>query len=687
MNQHRRWSWAVVVMAVIVGGAGCTQTKTRTPEESKRVTPADREVAAKHAADLGLLPGVAGSLEPAVLTPGAVPHYFGPFANYANSPLPTGAVTDFTIDNGGSGYTAPVVTLWDVYGTGSGATATATVTGGVITGITVVDGGTGYSAPIAVIDDPTGTDAEVSAAIGGPLSGGLRKFVDSVPGLCGTPGGTNGLGNCIPVAVPDAVTFSGEDADFYEIELREYFQQMHPDLPPTRLRGYVQVHAGVDVAPIHYLGPLIVAQKNRPVRIKFTNKLPLGEAGDLFIPVDTTVVGAGMGPLGMAAMPMNYTQNRATLHLHGGFVPWISDGTPHQWTTPAGEDTPYPQGVSVYNVPDMADPGPNPPQGTLTFYYNNQQSARLQFYHDHSYGITRLNVYAGEAAGYLITDEVEQDLINGTNSTGVNPDLVQALPDLGTPLVIQDRTFVDATTIAAQDPTWAWGLDPAGNAVTGSLWMPHVYMPAQNPYDPSGANAFGRWHYGPWFWPPTNNIAHPPVANEYFDPACDPGTTWCEPQYRPDTPNPSMAMEAFMDTPIVNGAAYPYLEVDPKAYRFRVLNAANDRFFNLQLYVADPAVTAADGRLNTEVKMVPAVRTPGFPASWPTDGREGDVPDPATVGPTFIQIGTEGGFLPAPVVLPNQPIAWNMNPTTFNFGNMQTREPLRELDPNYDGSR
>ena len=40
-------------------------------------------------------------------------------------------------------------------------------------------------------------------------------------------------------------------------------------------------------------------------------------------------------------------QNRATLHLHGGVTPWISDGTPHQWITPAGEDTPYPEGVSV----------------------------------------------------------------------------------------------------------------------------------------------------------------------------------------------------------------------------------------------------------------------------------------------------------------------------------------------------
>ena len=39
------------------------------------------------------------------------------------------------------------------------------------------------------------------------------------------------------------------------------------------------------------------------------------------------------------ARPMCFTENRATLHLHGGITPWISDGTPHQWITPAGENT------------------------------------------------------------------------------------------------------------------------------------------------------------------------------------------------------------------------------------------------------------------------------------------------------------------------------------------------------------
>ena len=38
----------------------------------------------------------------------------------------------------------------------------------------------------------------------------------------------------------------------------------------------------------------------------------------------------------------------------------------------------------------------------MTFFYTNQQSNRLMFYHDHALGITRLNVYAGEAAGYLL---------------------------------------------------------------------------------------------------------------------------------------------------------------------------------------------------------------------------------------------------------------------------------------------
>ena len=122
------------------------------------------------------------------------------------------------------------------------------------------------------------------------------------------------------------------------------------------------------------------------------------------------------------------------------------------------------------------------------------------------------------------------------------------------------------------------------------------------PGRPSGTSAFGRWMYGPWFWPPAKDVKYPPIANPYYDPACDPNVAaFCEPALIPSTPNISVGMEAFNDTPVVNGTAYPRPPSDPKAYRFRILNAANDRFWNLQWYVADPTT----GTLS-EVALKPA---------------------------------------------------------------------------------
>jgi spore coat protein A len=39
--------------------------------------------------------------------------------------------------------------------------------------------------------------------------------------------------------------------------------------------------------------------------------------------------------------------------------------------------------------------------------------------------------------------------------------------------------------------------------------------------------------------------------------------------------------EFFGDLPVVNGAIYPFLEVEPRPYRLRLLNGSNSRFFNL----------------------------------------------------------------------------------------------------------
>ncbi len=491
----------------------------------------------------------------------------------------------------------------------------------------------------------------------------LRKFVDSLPGLTATY--QNNLGQYIPIAEPDRTTYPG--SDYYEIALVEYREQMHSDLPAlngdkmdpmttggTKLRGYVQLNGG-DGQP-HYLGPIIIAKRDRPVRVKFVNMLPTGMGGDLFVPVDPSIMGSGMfhslSPDGGLAMGM-FTQNRATLHLHGGLSPWISDGTPHQWITPAGEDmTIYTKGVATTNVPDMPDPGP----GAMNFYWTNGQSARLMFYHDHAWGITRLNVYVGEAAGYLLTDMTEERLID----SGFLPNW--ELPyRYGVPLIIQDKSFVndgvphpdfpsDYTPTSATsvvDPLWNKHI--SGSA-EGDLWFPHEYLPNENLFDGTGFWPMGRWDYGPWILPPmfpTNDTL----------------------------PSPSHVPEAFLDTMVVNGTAYPYVELPATVVRLRILNACNDRMLNLQLYEADPlgfqVVDANGDSWGTEVKMVPAAPNEDFP-DWPRDGRDGGVPDPLTSGPEIIQIGNESGFLSQVARIPAQPIDYDYDRTSATFGSVSS---------------
>ena len=103
-----------------------------------------------------------------------------------------------------------------------------------------------------------------------------------------------------------------------------------------------------------------------------------------------------------------------------------------------------------------------------TFYYTNQQSARLMFYHDHAWGITRLNVYAGEAAGYLISDDTEKRLMHVNTGLGDPvPTGPLATVGLGIPLVVQDRTFVPDAAAARRGRTRP-GTRPAGAATAAS---------------------------------------------------------------------------------------------------------------------------------------------------------------------------------------------------------------------------
>ena len=153
-----------------------------------------------------------------------------------------------------------------------------------------------------------------------------------------------------------------------------------------------------------HLGGIIVAERGKPIQITFRNNLINGSPNSPLqhiIPVDTSILGA------------NQAQNRTAVHLHGGLVPWISDGGPFDWWTP-GDNNGAITGESFLNN-QVLRPHQNVPHNEAEYYYPNNQSARFVWYHDHAYGITRLSAYAGVASAYVITDWYEKltDLLAG----------------------------------------------------------------------------------------------------------------------------------------------------------------------------------------------------------------------------------------------------------------------------------
>jgi spore coat protein A len=89
----------------------------------------------------------------------------------------------------------------------------------------------------------------------------------------------------------------------------------------------------------------------------------------------------------------------------------------------------------------------------------------------------------------------------------------------------------------------------------------------------------------------------------------------------PDPQSPWVP-EVFGDAILANGKLFPYLEVEPRKYRFRILNASNSRFYHLSF------VNKADANDVTAANRAP-----------------------------FYQIGTDQGLLPAPVPLTSLEIA------------------------------
>ncbi len=338
---------------------------------------------------------------------------------------------------------------------------------------------------------------EACAAAGGKLV----KYLEPLP----LPGAG------IVVATPSA-------PNTFSFTQRQISRQLHPQLPPTPLWAYDD-GSGLG-GQAGSFGMAVVAQSGTPLTVNYTHNLPATYPS--WIPVDTRLT-----PMG--------NDVRLMTHLHGGFVAATSDGNPAI-------------------TPDGFGPGE-----TQTVLYTNQpphMPASLLWFHDHGMGTTRLNVFAGLAAAYIVRDEF--DTGHEPNPIGIPGGAYEI------PLVVQDRQF----------------------------------------------NVDGTFRY------PVSDIE---------------GVTWIG--------------EYFGDVMLVNGKVWPYLNVEPRMYRLRILNGCNARILNLDIG-----------------------------------------------GPTFWQIGAEGGLFDVPVqvkemVLPvttrfitlneidPEEITWYLNLNGLHFDEPATETP------------
>jgi FtsP/CotA-like multicopper oxidase with cupredoxin domain len=337
----------------------------------------------------------------------------------------------------------------------------------------------------------------------------------------------------------------GKTIDYYEISMKQFPQQiLPPSLPTTTVWGYGAITAADKRGLLLHNAPslTIEADWNRPVRVKWINNLVDANGNYLphLLPVDQTLHWAN--PPGSTAerdkrptftsTPDPYTGPVPMVtHVHGAVgVGDESDGYAEAWYLPTANDIPvgYATEGTWYNFfADKAAANYGEPWGPgfATFQYPNLNRASTIWYHDHTLGMTRLNVYAGPAGFYIIRggpdgDGAVLDSRSGTPAVlpGPAPKANDKFPPNKTyheiPIVIQDRSF----------------------NTDGSLFYPDT-------------RAFFDGITGPFI--PDTDIS--PIWNPEF----------------------------FGNMMMVNGNTWPYQTVEQARYRIRFLNGCQSRFLIL----------------------------------------------------------------------------------------------------------
>ncbi|CAM6019354.1 unnamed protein product [Sphagnum balticum] len=271
-------------------------------------------------------------------------------------------------------------------------------------------------------------------------------------------------------------------------------QKLHRDLPPTTLYAF-----GTSSRTATYPGPTLLAQQGVESYVRFENHVHDEEP---MFTVDRSILWAN---------PKNGGVPLVT-HLHGSETESACDGHPDSWSTAKGE-----HGRTYVSQ---------------NHTYANSQRPTLLWYHDHAFGITRLNILAGLVGFYVI------------------------MPPRSTAAVLDDQR--------EKSPPAAW---------LPKEQFEVLLLIGDKQFFPNGSINFP-------------NVGDSPKTHP----------NWCS--------------EYYGDTILVNGKVWPYLKVQPKKYRFRLLNGANARLFELTL--SDPRILpltqiGTDGGLLEKPQLVSTI--------------------------------------------------------------------------------
>jgi FtsP/CotA-like multicopper oxidase with cupredoxin domain len=462
-----------------------------------------------------------------------------------------------------------------------------------------------------------------------------------------------------PLVVPPEMPASVSDPTVdYQIAVRQFQQQVLPPtdingnpLPLTTVWGYGSVdHPGTVAQGGTFYNPAftIEATKDKLTRVKWINDLtdpvtntPLPHLFDIdrtlhWANPELATCADGVArtdcrpdPLQGANAGIDFTQPYTgpvpmIIHVHGAHTDAAYDGYAEAWYLPASANglvspvTGQPYAIFGDKVNKLVDRTGvvdiNTTPGQAIFDYLNDQPSTTLWYHDHSLGMTRLNVAAAAAGFYLIREPGKKETgLAQFDRNGSPQRLPCCAPRVGDelgkryyeiPVVVQDRSFnADGSMFYPADRAFFEGLSDGQVAA-----------------------------------------ANPDMIIDFID---DPRFTGSP---TPSDISPIWNPEAFFNTMVVNGATWPFLDVEPRRYRLRLLNAADSRFLNLTLRV---------------------VVGPGV------DGINGTADDVLGAEIPFYMIGSEQGLLPDVVEVTSGQTRTFLDDGTIAV--QPTRDPLEAL--------